>query len=559
MLNINKSALKGNKNVNSSSKSKKFMLVLLVCSLLLSSAACSNNSEESVSDIELNVNSEQISEIRAEDLNAFKVFLDQFYTKYNSLNELRTSDINRICNYLSTIEYKMNTSTMSNQDVIEAINKAYEIIKGVDVNKEGLTKDTDVELSLEELQEIINRMYKMINVEYVDDGNTSGGVEGGEQAIIENPFLGDYVPTTEMGKFVVQNTLVGGGEDLRITAQLKGDYRYLNPTLGDEESENAFYKTELGTYLLFRDYMNTPIGVCANPNVMKYITKNGALYSYEVPDILNDLERQMTFVNQAVAGVDYTITCDTDPDAIELKHGIPTAEAGIGMVKSVDRYVFTKTGYFDCTITYVHSGLSEKVTLHILKLDNKYDVDDYPWAKNEEEFNALVRAFSAFSSYLYDEVKSRVTLIGMNTDLTGITDTYGNKFDILNTEEGNLYWRYLKSIIRLSVDYSNSSKSTEFLDYDAFEGMFGTGGMCNTDAAVANAIASLSGIRSRHCAWWERQHAWTEFYVPASICSDGKEHWISVGQYNSPDNYDPEIVRVERKIFKEEPLFDWVK
>lgn len=154
--------------------------------------------------------------------------------------------------------------------------------------------------------------------------------------------------------------------------------------------------------------------------------------------------------------------------------------------------------------------------------------------------------------------KGKDSLIGMNTDLEGWTDYLGNKFDIIDTYEGNLY---LYQIKRMHSSYTvlESNESTDYLGYNAFEGMFGDGGMCNTASSIATALASLNGIRSRHCAWYAKSHAWTEWYIPASICTDGKEHWVSLGQYDSPIMDNESIMRSEQKIFKEYSIFDWVE
>ena len=294
-----------------------------------------------------------------------------------------------------------------------------------------------------------------------------------------------------------------------------------------------------------------------------------------------------TETGQALAGVDYTLTCDDDPEAFklisgdELKNyydfstnfGISTNEGNTqslvdngsldyrqpvsrcdiysdaGVTKpntlgaGAQYYAGVKPGIYHCTIT-LKDG--KQIPIVIENLPIHYE--NMLWGcRTQAEMDVCVKFAQNDSQGVYGQYIGGTGIRangdrgkGTDKELLKTTDDYrefvkdfnnvgyktyeGESVKLKNTEQAANWWRHYTGI---NTEYYARGVSGT---YRALDAMTRKGGDCETYSAFMSCMLNVSGYTTRYITGGN--HAWVEVKVPAEINESGKDLWLAIDNGN---------------------------
>ena len=294
-----------------------------------------------------------------------------------------------------------------------------------------------------------------------------------------------------------------------------------------------------------------------------------------------------TETGQALAGVDYTLTCDDDPEAFklisgdELKNyydfstnfGISTNEGNTqslvdngsldyrqpvsrcdiysdaGVTKpntlgaGAQYYAGVKPGIYHCTIT-LKDG--KQIPIVIENLPIHYE--NMLWGcRTQAEMDVCVKFAQNDSQGVYGQYIGGTGIRangdrgkGTDKELLKTTDDYrefvkdfnnvgyktfeGESVKLKNTEQAANWWRHYTGI---NTEYYARGVSGT---YRALDAMTRKGGDCETFSAFISCMLNVSGYTTRYITGGN--HAWVEVKVPAEINESGKDLWLAIDNGN---------------------------
>lgn len=290
---------------------------------------------------------------------------------------------------------------------------------------------------------------------------------------------------------------------------------------------------------------------------------------------------------QALAGVDYTLTCDDDPEAFklitgdELKNyydfstnfGISANEGNTqclvnngsldyrqpvsrcdiysdaGVTKpntlgaGAQYYAGVKPGIYHCTIT-LKDG--KQIPIVIENLPIHYE--NMLWGcRTQAEMDVCVKFAQNDSQGVYGQYIGGTGIRangdrgkGTDKELLKTTDNYtefvkdfnnvgyktyeGESVKLKNTEQAANWWRHYTGI---NTEYYARGVSGT---YRALDAMTRKGGDCETYSAFMSCMLNVSGYTTRYITGGN--HAWVEVKVPAEINESGKDLWLAIDNGN---------------------------
>lgn len=291
-----------------------------------------------------------------------------------------------------------------------------------------------------------------------------------------------------------------------------------------------------------------------------------------------------TEFNKALAGVDYTLTCDDDPEAFKLITGDelknyydfstkfgssfnegetqclvdkglldyrqPVSRCDTYSIAGVTKpntlgagaqyYAGVKPGIYHCTIT-LKDG--KQIPIVIENLPIHYE--NMLWGcRTQAEMDVCVKFAQNDSQGVYGQYIGG-TGIRLNNSRGKGTDkeelkttekdytkfiedfngkdftTYeGESVKLKNTEQAANWWRHYTGI---NVEYYVRGVSGT---YRALDAMTRKGGDCETNSAFISCMLNVSGYTTRYITGGN--HAWVEVKVPAEINESGKDLWLAI-------------------------------
>ena len=300
--------------------------------------------------------------------------------------------------------------------------------------------------------------------------------------------------------------------------------------------------------------------------------------SYSAYLNIGDTEKE-----QSLAGVDYTLTCDDDPEAFKLitgdelknyydfstKYGLSFNEgntqslvdkglldyrqpvsrcdtySAAGVTKpntlgaGAQYYAGVKPGIYHCTIT-LKDG--KQIPIVIENLPIHYE--KMLWGCNTQaEMDVCVKFAQNDSQGVYGQYIGGTGIRannkrgkGTDKELLKTTDDYtefvedfnsikrttyeGEVVRLKNTEQAANWWRHYTGI---NTEYYARGVSGT---YRALDAMTRKGGDCETFSAFISCMLNVSGYTTRYITGGN--HAWVEVKVPAEINESGKDLWLAI-------------------------------
>ena len=294
-----------------------------------------------------------------------------------------------------------------------------------------------------------------------------------------------------------------------------------------------------------------------------------------------------TEFNKALAGVDYTLTCDDDPEAFKLITGDelknyydfstkfgssfnegetqclvdrglldyrqPVTRCDIYSVAGVTKpntlgagaqyYAGVKPGIYHCTIT-LKDG--KQIPIVIENLPIHYE--NMLWGcRTQAEMDVCVKFAQNDSQGVYGQYIGGTGIRangdrgkGTDKELLKTTDNYtefvkdfnnvgyktyeGESVKLKNTEQAANWWRHYTGI---NTEYYARGVSGT---YRALDAMTRKGGDCETYSAFMSCMLNVSGYTTRYITGGN--HAWVEVKVPAEINESGKDLWLAIDNGN---------------------------
>ena len=293
---------------------------------------------------------------------------------------------------------------------------------------------------------------------------------------------------------------------------------------------------------------------------------------------IDDTEKE-----QRLAGVDYTLTCDDDPEAFKLitgdelknyydfstKYGLSFNEgetqclvdrglldyrqpvtrcdtySAAGVTKSnslgagAQYYAGVKPGIYHCTIT-LKDG--KQIPIVIENLPIHYE--NMLWGcRTQAEMDVCVKFAQNHWQGVYGQYIGGTGIRannkrgkGTDKELLKTTDDYtefvedfnsikrttyeGEVVRLKNTEQAANWWRHYTGI---NTEYYARGVSGT---YRALDAMTRKGGDCETYSAFISCMLNVTGYTTRYITGGN--HAWLEVKVPAEINESGKDLWLAV-------------------------------
>ena len=290
-----------------------------------------------------------------------------------------------------------------------------------------------------------------------------------------------------------------------------------------------------------------------------------------------------TEFNKALAGVDYTLTCDDDPEAFKLIAGDelknyydfstkfgssfnegetqclvnkglldyrqPVTRCDTYSIAGVTKpntlgagaqyYAGVKPGIYHCTIT-LKDG--KQIPIVIENLPIHYE--KMLWGCNTQaEMDVCVKFAQNHSQGVYGQYIGGTGIRannkrgkGTDKELLKTTDDYtefvedfnsikrttyeGEVVRLKNTEQAANWWRHYTGI---NTEYYARGVSGT---YRALDAMTRKGGDCETFSAFISCMLNVSGYTTRYITGGN--HAWVEVKVPAEINESGKDLWLAI-------------------------------
>lgn len=287
---------------------------------------------------------------------------------------------------------------------------------------------------------------------------------------------------------------------------------------------------------------------------------------------------------KALAGGDYTLTCDDDPEAFKLITGDELknyydfstvlgssinesntqslvdngsldyrqpvtrcdnySKAGVTKPNTLGAgaqyYAGVKPGIYHCTIT-LKDG--KQIPIVIENLPIHYG--NMLWGcRTQAEMDVCVKFAQNHSQGVYGQYIGGTGIRLNNSrgkgwdkeelkttekdytkfieDFNGkdFTTYEGESVKLKNTEQAANWWRHYTGI---NVEYYVRGVSG---NYRALDGMTRKGGDCETNSAFISCMLNVSGYTTRYITGGN--HAWVEVKVPAEINESGKDLWLAI-------------------------------
>ena len=294
-----------------------------------------------------------------------------------------------------------------------------------------------------------------------------------------------------------------------------------------------------------------------------------------------------TEFNKALAGVDYTLTCDDDPEAFKLITGDelknyydfstkfgssfnegetqclvnkglldyrqPVSRCDTYSIAGVTKpntlgagaqyYAGVKPGIYHCTVT-LKDG--KQIPIVIENLPIHYE--NMLWGcRTQAEMDVCVKFAQNDSQGVYGQYIGGTGIRangdrgkGTDKELLKTTDNYtefvkdfnnvgyktyeGESVKLKNTEQAANWWRHYTGI---NTEYYARGVSGT---YRALDAMTRKGGDCETYSAFMSCMLNVSGYTTRYITGGN--HAWVEVKVPAEINESGKDLWLAIDNGN---------------------------
>ncbi|MBP0984934.1 MAG: hypothetical protein J6A19_14535 [Oscillospiraceae bacterium] len=287
----------------------------------------------------------------------------------------------------------------------------------------------------------------------------------------------------------------------------------------------------------------------------------------------------------SAAGVDYTLTCDEDPDAFKLvsgdelkklyeveRHGkdvyadsayyVNAAFVNDGAIPYLNAYIGVKPGIYRCTITVTATG--EKVPIVIENLPVHYK--ELMWGcANQEEMDFCVQFMQAWDYGVYNHYyhtrsgwacanKFEIPLNkATEEDKMEVLREFnsrewenyeGEVIQLKETAEAAEWLAHLPhqfaaktlqkqaqmSIFQQSAITNNGNNPENFPNkctkYDALDAILYGANDCESISAAMECLYNVLGYTTRYITGGN--HSWFEVKVPASITKSGVDMWIMV-------------------------------
>ncbi len=418
----------------------------------------------------------------------------------------------------------------------------------------------------------------------------------------DNPRIA-WFESYEMGK---DNVFVSGYDDGYVGNTITVTYENMTcsdkllellkkPMVTDADGDGAFESSTKNwdALLKLNETEDVEKEICAKPeytsitynfrnycgDVIRVGIRGPNVNSYSSYDSIEGTE-----FNKALAGVDYTLTCDDDPEAFKLITGDelknyydfstkfgssfnegetqclvdrglldyrqPVTRCDIYSVAGVTKpntlgagaqyYAGVKPGIYHCTVT-LKDG--KQIPIVIENLPIHYE--NMLWGcRTQAEMDVCVKFAQNDSQGVYGQYIGG-TGIRLNNSRGKGTDkeelkttekdytkfiedfngkdftTYeGESVKLKNTEQAANWWRHYTGI---NVEYYVRGVSGT---YRALDAMTRKGGDCETNSAFISCMLNVSGYTTRYITGGN--HAWVEVKVPAEINESGKDLWLAI-------------------------------
>lgn len=421
----------------------------------------------------------------------------------------------------------------------------------------------------------------------------------------DNPRIA-WFESYEMGK---DNVFVSGYDDGYVGNTITVNYENMTcsdkllellkkPMVTDADGDGAFESSTKNwdALLKLNETEDVEKEICAKPeytsitynfrnycgDVIRVGIRGPNVNSYSSYDSIEGTE-----FNKALAGVDYTLTCDDDPEAFKLITGDelknyydfstkfgssfnegetqclvdrglldyrqPVTRCDIYSVAGVTKpntlgagaqyYAGVKPGIYHCTVT-LKDG--KQIPIVIENLPIHYE--NMLWGcRTQAEMDVCVKFAQNDSQGVYGQYIGGTGIRangdrgkGTDKELLKTTDNYtefvkdfnnvgyktyeGESVKLKNTEQAANWWRHYTGI---NTEYYARGVSGT---YRALDAMTRKGGDCETYSAFMSCMLNVSGYTTRYITGGN--HAWVEVKVPAEINESGKDLWLAIDNGN---------------------------
>lgn len=421
----------------------------------------------------------------------------------------------------------------------------------------------------------------------------------------DNPRIA-WFESYEMGK---DNVFVSGYDDGYVGNTITVTYENMTcsdkllellkkPMVTDADGDGAFESSTKNwdALLKLNETEDVEKEICAKPeytsitynfrnycgDVIRVGIRGPNVNSYSSYDSIEGTE-----FNKALAGVDYTLTCDDDPEAFKLITGDelknyydfstkfgssfnegetqclvdrglldyrqPVTRCDIYSVAGVTKpntlgagaqyYAGVKPGIYHCTVT-LKDG--KQIPIVIENLPIHYE--NMLWGcRTQAEMDVCVKFAQNDSQGVYGQYIGGTGIRangdrgkGTDKELLKTTDNYtefvkdfnnvgyktyeGESVKLKNTEQAANWWRHYTGI---NTEYYARGVSGT---YRALDAMTRKGGDCETYSAFMSCMLNVSGYTTRYITGGD--HAWVEVKVPAEINESGKDLWLAIDNGN---------------------------
>ena len=421
----------------------------------------------------------------------------------------------------------------------------------------------------------------------------------------DNPRIA-WFESYEMGK---DNVFVSGYDDGYVGNTITVTYENMTcsdkllellkkPMVTDADGDGAFESSTKNwdALLKLNETEDVEKEICAKPeytsitynfrnycgDVIRVGIRGPNVNSYSSYDSIEGTE-----FNKALAGVDYTLTCDDDPEAFKLITGDelknyydfstkfgssfnegetqclvdrglldyrqPVTRCDIYSVAGVTKpntlgagaqyYAGVKPGIYHCTVT-LKDG--KQIPIVIENLPIHYE--NMLWGcRTQAEMDVCVKFAQNDSQGVYGQYIGGTGIKangdrgkGTDKELLKTTDNYtefvkdfnnvgyktyeGESVKLKNTEQAANWWRHYTGI---NTEYYARGVSGT---YRALDAMTRKGGDCETYSAFMSCMLNVSGYTTRYITGGN--HAWVEVKVPAEINESGKDLWLAIDNGN---------------------------
>lgn len=421
----------------------------------------------------------------------------------------------------------------------------------------------------------------------------------------DNPRIA-WFESFEMGK---DNVFVSGYDDGYVGNTISVTYENMTcsdkllellkkPMVTDADGDGAFESSTKNwdALLKLNETEDVEKEICAKPeytsitynfrnycgDVIRVGIRGPNVNSYSSYDSIEGTE-----FNKALAGVDYTLTCDDDPEAFKLITGDelknyydfstkfgssfnegetqclvdkglldyrqPVTRCDTYSIAGVTKpntlgagaqyYAGVKPGIYHCTIT-LKDG--KQIPIVIGNLPIHYE--NMLWGcRTQAEMDVCVKFAQNDSQGVYGQYIGGTGIRangdrgkGTDKELLKTTDDYtefvkdfnnvgyktyeGESVKLKNTEQAANWWRHYTGI---NTEYYARGVSGT---YRALDAMTRKGGDCETYSAFMSCMLNVSGYTTRYITGGN--HAWVEVKVPAEINESGKDLWLAIDNGN---------------------------